>query len=164
MAAERLSASSLHNELTASRNIVRLKDIEEDFGANCLEEITAFLYELGLYSKENPPPYHNVLQRHKGSQALYVLEEDRGDIIAYIQYMPKNSRSSEHRHPPQASEDYYVRKGSLYLYQTQIPQGCLTVNSGSKHQVFTHDEPSLTVLVTKNVLGIPRDKLHIVDR
>lgn len=120
------------------------------------------LVRLGYYSvRDEVPPPNDPPLRHKDSEALYLLEHDRGNEIIYVQFMPPNSRSSPHKHDSPVTEDFNVFYGELYLNGIQLPREGFNVGFGIWHQAMTEDNCAVTILRTNNVRDIPRDQIHI---
>lgn len=136
--------------------------LQEKIGLDYWDRIVDRLLQLGYYStREDVPPRNDPPIPHERSEAFYLLEDDQGDRIIYVQFLPPNSSTSRHTHKPPVTEDYHVFYGELYLNGLQLSLEGLTVGSEIWHQATTRDQFSVTILRTNNVLGIPRDQIHI---
>lgn len=136
--------------------------LQEKLGPDYWDRIVDRLLQLGYYSVRDEIPSHNDPPLlHEESDALYLLEHDRGHEIIYVQFLHPNSSTSRHTHNPPVTEDYHVFYGELYLNGLQLPPEGFTVGSEIWHQATTGDQFSVTILRTNNVHGIPRDQIHI---
>lgn len=136
-------------------------DLQKIFGQKYKDEVLRKLLELGLFKKNNLPKFSDPPGRHKDSEAYYLIEVDKGNKIIYVQYLPPNSQSSEHSHDEPVEEDFYVVKGTVYVNNIEISEGQnFTVKPNTFHMAETRDKHALTILVTRNVEGKPRDQLH----
>ncbi|MDP3726820.1 MAG: hypothetical protein Q8Q96_00715 [bacterium] len=136
--------------------------LQETLGLDYWNRIVNELVRLGYYSVwDEVPPRNDPPLLHEESDAFYLLEQDRGHEIIYVQFLPPNSRTSYHKHSPPVTEDYNVFDGELYLNDMQLPRETFTVGFDIPHQATTKDKPAVTILRTNNVLGIPRDQIHI---
>lgn len=136
--------------------------LQEILGSGYWDRIVNELIVLGYYStRDEVPPPNDPPLLHEESDALYLLEHDRGHEIIYVQFLHPHSSTSRHTHKPPVTEDYHVFFGELYLNGLQLPLEGLTVGSEIWHQATTGDQFSVTILRTNNVLDIPRDQIHI---
>lgn len=111
--------------------------------------------------------FFDTAARHLGSQALYLLEQPKGEHMIYVSYLPPNSITSEHEHADPIREVYSPLAGTSLLsvegdlHELTAEKGVLVVDPGQGHQLRTTSEPALTLIVMKRAAGIPLERLHI---
>ena len=106
-------------------------------------------------------------QEHKGSQALYLVEEAVAGHIIYVSFLRPDSKTTIHKHDHPLQENYFWLAGTSFLRLNEdvreLKQGheFITVPSGSVHQLTTRGEASLALIVMENAALVSADKLHI---
>jgi len=105
-------------------------------------------------------------QAHEGSKGLYLAEEIVGTSWVFLQAMQNDGISTKHKHEKNVIELYDPLAGKSTLNvdgrDVELKVGVpFEVFPGQAHQLKTHENPSLNLLIMKNSAHIPRNKLHI---
>ncbi len=153
------------------RRLVTSRDVMEKFGFDFGIKAHGKLRDHGIMVNMQELQFLETPKMHKGSQALYFLEQKVGNHRIYVSYIPENGKSTEHTHDPiykpKISEIYAPIGGILGLlvdgkqYEISEANGSFIVDPGHFHQVQQGNNASINVIILQNSAGIPDEEVHI---
>lgn len=157
--------------LIAPRNgEVTSEEVGAMFGLDLRGEVVDRLRAFDLLPDGHKLTFFEKGQEHKGSQALYLVEESVGEHMVYVSFLGPNSKTTVHIHDEPLSETYVWLGGESFLrrdndiHNLRQGQEVVRVSPRSVHQLTTRQHPSLALIVLENAGLVPADRLHIPVR
>lgn len=152
------------------RRIMTSRDLMDRYG-DYKNKTYRQLISYGIEIDRQGLDFFETAKMHKGSQALYFLEQKIGEHRIYLSYVPKNGKTTEHMHDPKYNppviEIYHPIGGNLGIFidrkehrhGAEVP---VVVYPGQLHQVSqSEDNDSFNLIILKNSAGIPDEEVHI---
>lgn len=151
-------------------NRVTSESVSIMFGIDLKERIVDISRVFNLFPDGHELTFFKTGKEHKGSQALYLVEESVGEHKVYVSLLGPNSKTSIHKHDEPLVEDYYWLAGTSFLrlndgiHELSEGQETISVPSENIHQLATREEASLALIVLKNGAKVPEYRLHRYQR
>lgn len=116
---------------------------------------------------------HYPPRSHEGSASRYLIERPEGNDIILVGALPQNERTSQHKHPENVFEHYFVYTGRLRLFlgengeqelslpgNLENPAGVI-LPPGVRHYGLAEEGPSLMYIRMLNGALHKPESLHI---